>query len=363
VRRPRSIVPLGIALVLTALLLAVLLVLLAPSASPLPRIHVVGEQLYAGRSPWRAWGMNWGIGHEQPVIAYFQDPSPARLRVLRTQLALARELGADSMRIYLQLGQVMSGPRRVDRRTLRALRRLLALATSDRVYLDITGDLLWTRSASPAWYDSLSVAARWRVQARFWRAVAHTAASSPAVLCYELTSEPIVSERPGYRFDDLHGYYFVQSIATGRGREADALARLWTAIMASAVRREDDRPVTIGLLPTTAGPFAPANVAPYLNMLVLHDYPHSGEAARQIALVERFAALHEPVLLGETEALHDNLATERRFLLGAAPHVVGVLEFFDGRGPRGRPRTIDQAIYEDSLEQFIALRRDILSGR
>ena len=94
------------------------------------------------------------------------------------------------MRIYLQLGQVMATPTQPRRRTLTALRRLLALAETHGIYLDITGNLVWQPSRSPAWYDRMTQQQRWRVQARFWQAVAHTAASSPAVLCYELTSEP-----------------------------------------------------------------------------------------------------------------------------------------------------------------------------
>jgi hypothetical protein len=119
---------------------------------------------------------------------------------------------------------------------------------------------------------------RWQVQARFWRTVAHAAASSPAVLCYELTSEPIVAPTPGYYYGQIGDWYFVQSIATATGPQAKRLARKWTRLMARAVRSQDNRPVTIGLLSLTSDPFAPANIARLLDMLVVHDYPTTSQA-------------------------------------------------------------------------------------
>lgn len=320
------------------------------------RIRVHGSRLYAGRRPWRAWGMNWGIGNHAPVIAYFENPTAAKLAVLRGELRVARSMGANSMRIYLQLGQVMASPTGLRQRTLTALKRLLALAQVDQIYLDITGDLVWQPSRAPAWYDRMSWRMRWRVQARFWKAVAHTAAASPAVLCYELTSEPIVSQTPGYYYGQIGKWYFVQSIATAPAEQADRLARAWTRSMAGAVRSEDHRPVTIGLLPFTAGPFAPSNIAPLLDLLTIHEYPSTGQAASAVARIKSYAACHKPVLLGETFQLSDP-TTQRQFLIAAAPDLSGAFEFFDGQDPRTmHPHTAADIIYKQSLQQFIGLR-------
>jgi hypothetical protein len=333
------------------------------SASPMPRISVHGDQLYAGTHAWRAWGMNWGVNDHAPVIAYFDHPTSANLAVLRTELQAARSMGANSMRIYLQLGQVMATPTKPRMRTLVALQRLLALAESDRVYMDITGDLVWRPSRAPAWYGRLPWPARWRVQARFWKAVARAASSSPAVLCYELTSEPVVSPTAGYYYGQVGQWWFRQSIATAQGSRADQLAREWTSMLAAAVHSEDDRPVTIGLLPNTSGPFAPANIAGLLDMLVVHEYPNTGQAPAAIALIRSFAATHEPVLLGETFMLDDDLATQGSFLSGSAPYVVGAFEFFDGRNPTTiQAHTIYDAVYQQGLEQFMSLRALILRG-
>ncbi len=135
------------------------------------------------------------------------------------------------------------------------------------------------------------------------------------------------------------------------------LARSWTALLAAAVRSQDDRPVTIGLLPLTNGPFAPNNIADLLDMLTVHDYPTTGQAPQAIDLIHSFAAYHEPVLLGETSLLSDDAATQGAFLTGAAPDLAGAFEFFDGRDPRTiTPNTIYDAVYQAGLEQFLALR-------
>jgi hypothetical protein len=332
-------------------------------ATTMPRISVRGDRLYGGDRPWRAWGMNWGVGDHEPVIAYFDDPSTANLSVLRGELASARGMGANSMRIYLQLAQVMATPTRPRARTLTALRRLLALAQSDGIYLDITGDLVWRPSRAPAWYGHLGRRSRWRVQALFWKAVAHAASSSPAVLCYELTSEPIVARTRAYYYGRIGSWWFQQSIATAPPRDADELARSWTRLLASAVRSEDNRPVTIGLLPDTTGPFSPANVGDLLDMLTVHEYPTTGQAAAAISVIRLFAAARKPVLLGETSMLMDDALTQGRFLTAAARSLAGAFEFFDGRDPATvQVHGIYDAVYRAGLEQFSRLRGRLLAG-
>ena len=55
--------------------------------------------------------------------------------------------------------------------------------------------------------------------------------------------------------------------------------------------------------------------------------------------------------------LSDDAATQGAFLTGAAPYLSGSFEFFDGRDPRTvQPHTFYDAIYQGSLEQFMALR-------
>jgi len=336
----------------------------AGTSSAMPRITVRAGRLYAGSVPFRAWGFNWGTGDHMPTLTYLDNPTAENYQTVAAELQTAKNMGADSMRVYVELSQVMSGPTTVRQSTLTALQNLLSLAASDGIYLDITGDLVWRVNLSPAWYEQMSDSARWEVQAQFWHAVAHAADASPAVLCYELTSEPVISDT-GTRYSGQIGdWSFVQSMARGNGANDAALARTWTQTMAAAVRAEDDRPVTIGLSPTLAGAFAPGNIVPYLDLLTVHDYPQTGQAAAAVALVNAFAAYGKPVLLGETFLLMDDGPTQQQFLLGVTPLVAGVFEFFDGRDPRTMLVTsIPDAVLKVGLDQFMALRPAILAGQ
>jgi hypothetical protein len=325
------------------------------------RITVRRRQLYAGEVPWRAWGFNWGAGSAYPVIRYFDNPTSAKLTALAAELRTARRLGANTMRIYVELGQVMETPKRARPRALAALRKLLALAEREGIYLDITGDLVWRPARVPSWYDHLSDRDRWRVQARFWKDLARIAASSPAVLCYELTSEPIIGDGAVRYTGEFGGWTFLQSMARGHGQSARALARAWTRELAAAVRSEDDRPVTIGFLPTVSDAFGPANLAGLLDILVVHVYPTPASRRDDVELIREYASFGEPVLLGETFALMCDAATERAFLVDASRHLAGTLEFFDGRDPEHMQVSCTaDAIYQASLRQFIALRRVLL---
>src|SRR5450755_5191037 len=125
------------------------------TAAAMPRIGVHGQRLYAGSVQWRAFGFNWCGGAYMPEMFYFDNPTPARLQGLATQLHTAHLMGANSMRIYLELGQVMQTPTQAKPATLAALQALLAVAQRENIYLDITGNLVWRPALSPAWYERL----------------------------------------------------------------------------------------------------------------------------------------------------------------------------------------------------------------
>ena len=149
----------------------------------------------------------------------------------------------------------------------------------------------------------------------------------------------------------------MQSVATAQGAGADQLARAWTRLLAHAVRSQDDRPVTIGLLPFIGGPFAPANIGGLLDMLVVHEYPATSQAPAAIALIRAFAASRKPLLLGETSMFGDDLATQGAFVAGdgAVPRrSVRLLRWT--QPDNDSPHTIDDAVYQQRLEQFMSLR-------
>jgi hypothetical protein len=92
------------------------------------------------------------------------------------------------------------------------------------------------------------------VQANFWCAVAGALADSPAVVCFELTSEPTISDGPDHYVGSIGDWSFVQNIATTGEQNAGVAARAWAWAwaqrLAAAVQGHDDRSVTIGVLPS-----------------------------------------------------------------------------------------------------------------
>ncbi|PAW63888.1 MAG: hypothetical protein B9S38_16870, partial [Verrucomicrobiia bacterium Tous-C4TDCM] len=82
-----------------------------------------------------------------------------------------KALGANVVRIHLQLGKVMNTPDQPDPKTLARLVQLLDPAGEKGLYLDLTGLGCYHAKDVPAWYDALPEEKRWAVQARFWKAV------------------------------------------------------------------------------------------------------------------------------------------------------------------------------------------------
>ena len=165
------------ATVITAVLLFVLGLTTIPmgqassAASGLPLVHPQGGDLaVAGQGPrsakrFQAWGFNYGVGDRYRILDYFDRPSNRRLQRVVADMREARALGANTLRVYLELGAFMKGPSEPNSRTLDALAALLEGAERLHLYLDITGNLVWR--APPAWYDALGERDRWRVQACF----------------------------------------------------------------------------------------------------------------------------------------------------------------------------------------------------
>ena len=342
-------------LCLAVLVWAVACVWPAAGSAELPEVGRQGTDLVAAGERFRVWGFNYGLGRRYPILGYFDDPGERRLRRVVADMREARLLGANTLRVYLELGAFMKGPRQPDGRALAALAELLGEAERLRVYLDLTGNLVWRDP--PEWYDALPEQARWAVQARFWRAVARTAGSSSAVLVYELTSEPVVDDADGWYCGEMDGYAFVQRVVRRTaGRDPAALARRWVRLMRRSIRAHDrGHLIGVGLLPF-GGPFGPANVADLLDVLLVHEYPESGREDEAIAVVRDFAAHGRPVVVGETAPLLTTNDRWRSFLTRSRRLVDGHLFFYDGRRPDEVGASAADAWYASALNVFLGLR-------
>jgi hypothetical protein len=325
----------------------------APSA--LPEVQREGSDLFAAGERFRVWGFNYGIGDRYPILRYFDRPTEGRLQEVVADMREARALGANTLRVYLEIKAFMKGPNQPRRRALAALAALLDEAEHLHIYLDLTGNLVWR--APPAWYDALPEQLRWAVQARFWRAVARTARSSPAVLVYELTSEPVIADGEHWYCGEMGGYTFIQRIVREvSGRDPSELARRWIRLLTASIRAQDRRHlIGLGLLPL-GGPFGGANISDLLDVMLVHEYPEDGREGEAISLVRDFAAGGKPVILGETAPLLATAATWGSFLSGSRSLVDGYLFFYDGRTPQELGTTVGDAWYAAALDQFRRLR-------
>jgi hypothetical protein len=174
------------------------------------------------------------------------------------------------------------------------------------------------------------------------------------VLVYELTSEPVIEPSDRWYGGEFGGYTFVQRIVRDTaGRDASQLARRWIRRLGASIRKHDQRHlIGLGLLPQSAGPFGPANVADMLDVLLVHEYPEEGRANEAISVVRQFAAQHKPVILGETAPLLATPSTWSSFLCASRRYLDGYLSFYDGR----TPAEAADSWYAAMLEQFVALR-------
>ena len=363
---------------LAPMLLAVIAVMLVPAqARALTTVTARGGALRQGHERFHVYGYNYGprawrwmcgcitptLGRDPvPSFRYFDHPTGRNLRLIGRDLSRMRRRGANTVRLYIELGHIMRTPTRTRARRLRALADLLRVAERRHVYLDITGNLVWRPWRSPGWYDRLSDGARWRVQARFWRSVARVGARSPAVLAYELTSEPVMIEGGAWYPGVLGGYHFGPNVARGVPlAESERAARSWIRLLRRAIRRVDRRHlIGLGMLPWAGDwAFSPRNVAPLLDVLFLHSYPVDGHVEGEISVVKSFAAPGKPVVLGETYPYRGSLETQRRFLVGSAPHVSGQLSFFL-RGESGEDRA--GLHYLAALRQFAGLEQRLGSA-
>ena len=170
------------------------------------------------------WGVNYDHDDDGRLLEdYWTDHWDTVVSDLREINAL----GANVVRIHLQLGKFMETAEKPNHANLARLGKLVQTAQQLGLYLDLTGLGCYHKSDVPAWYDALPEVERWNVQARFWKAVARQCQASPAVFCYDLMNEPILPGKQNPETEwltgELAGKYFVQRIAldlAGRTRRS-----------------------------------------------------------------------------------------------------------------------------------------------
>jgi len=324
-----------------ALALVVLACSCGPAAPRLERVVVAsdGKGFVGAESGQRFAPRGFNYDHDRAsrlLEDYWEAEWPTVVEDFREMKAL----GANVVRIHLQVARFMDGPDRPNAASLDRLGRLVALAEETGLYLDVTGLGCYRRGDVPDWYRDQDEAGRWRTQERFWEAVAARCAKSPAVFCYDLMNEPVVpTARPepaDWLVGEFGGFSFVQRITLDpAGRPPGQIARQWIGRMTAAIQRHDTQHlITIGLLPFPGGGtgLESREVAELLGFLSVHIYPASGKMPEARRTVEGFA-VGKPLVLEEIFPLTCTAPELGRFLEDVRPHVAGWIGFYWGKTP------------------------------
>jgi hypothetical protein len=300
-----------------------------------------GFVLEKSRTPFVPWGFNYDHDDAGRLIEDYWD---ADWPAVERHFGQMRALGANVVRVHLQVGRFLDAPDRANEKALARLGELLKLAEKERLHLDLTGLGCYHKKDVPLWYDRLPEARRWEAQAFFWEAVARRCAGSPAVFCYDLMNEPVVpggKRRPGdWLGPPFAGKHFVQLISLDqKGRPRPDVARAWIRKLTSAIRKVDrDRLVTVGLVdwsldrPGLTSGFVPAKVVGELDFLSVHLYPEKGKVEEALKTLAAFA-VGKPVLVEETFPLRCSPAELEKFLDGSKGTAAGWVGFYWGKPP------------------------------
>ncbi|MEW6356642.1 MAG: cellulase family glycosylhydrolase [Planctomycetota bacterium] len=287
------------------------------------------------------WGFNYDHDRDGRLL---EDYWAAEWPTVEEDFREMKTLGANVVRVHMQLGRFMKTRDEADEAALDQLARLVKLAGQVGLYLDITGLGCYHKQDVPPWYDNLSEKERWDVQARFWEAIAARCADSPAVFCYDLMNEPVVPGGDKKRDDWLGpafgGKHFVQFISLDRaGRPRPGVARVWIQRLAAAIHKRDRRHlVTVGLVPwsldrpgLTSG-FVPEKIVAEVDFICVHLYPEKAKVPEAMETLRGFS-VGKPVVIEETFLLKCSPEEFEEFIDKSAEAAAGWIGFYWGKTP------------------------------
>jgi hypothetical protein len=318
------------------------------------------------------WGFNYDHDRSHRLLeAYWAD----EWKTVEEDFREMKALGANCIRIHLQVDKFMDSETQTNRRSLEQLGRLVTLAEDTGLYLDVTGLGCYERNEVPKWYNDLNETARWAVQARFWEAVAGTCAQSPAIFCYDLMNEPIVTEdkqgrdwTPG----EFAGKCFVQRLTLDfAGRTERQIAKAWVDQMAGAIRKHDRQHlITVGVIPwaltwPTAKPlFYSKEVSENLDFVCVHFYPKAGEVDKALTALAVYN-IGKPMVIEEMFPLNCSVRELDEFIDGSRKITTGWIGFYWGKTIpeyRAGKRDIGEELTLGWLEYFAGKAPEILGA-
>jgi hypothetical protein len=307
------------------------------------------------------WGFNYDHDEKGRLLEDYWETEWAKVQ---EDFGEMKDLGANVVRLHLQLGRFMRQPTEPDDDALDRLARLVELAERLRLYLDLTGLACYDKKDVPTWYDELPEQNRWDVQARFWEAIAGRCAKSPAIFCYDLMNEPILpgdKKETEWLAGEFGGKFFVQRIALDlAGRTQPQIAKTWMDRLVAAIRKHDSRHlVTVGVIPWAlyfpgAKPlFYSREVSENLDFACVHFYPEKGKIDEALTALAVYN-IGKPLVVEEMFPLKCSADELGVFIDGSRKIAAGWLGFYWGRTPDEcrRSNTINDALTLGWLELF-----------
>lgn len=320
------------------------------------------------------WGVNYDHDSSGDLLdEYWQE----RWETVVEDFGEIKALGANCVRVHLQLGKFMDSPQQPNAAALRQLAKLVKLAEDTRLYLDITGLACYHKKNIPAWFDALDEGERWNVQASFWRAVAETCKDSPAIFCYDLMNEPILAgKKPETEWlgGELGGKYFVQRLTLDlKGRTREEVADAWVTKMTDAIREHDQRHmVTVGVIPWVfvfggGKPlFHSPPISDKLDFVAVHFYPKKGEVDKALKALSEYE-VGKPLVIEEMFPLKCGQDELVEFVEQSAQYADGWVSFYWGKTANElnakSDATIGEAITATWLKTFQAMSTKIKAGQ
>ncbi len=328
---------------------------------------VVGEdgKSFSGADSGRkftVWGVNYDHDGEGRLL---EDYWEKEWQTVEDDFREIKELGANTVRIHLQIAKFMKSADAPDTENLARLVRLLALAEKNGLYLDITGLGCYHKQDVPPWYDKLDEQERWKAQSNFWHHIATTCRDSPAVFCYDLMNEPVLAggkvDDGGWLTGELGGKFYVQRITRDlAGRTREEVVTRWIAMLSAAIRKVDDSHlITVGVIPWAqvfkgAKPLfhAPEAGKP-LDFVSVHFYPESGKVDEALEALKVYE-LGKPLIIEEIFPLKASLPETADFIARSATHCDGWVSFYWGKTIKENLATKDLkgALVADWLRLF-----------
>jgi hypothetical protein len=341
--------------------------LAAPCLARLEWVRVSGTGSYFVRDGsddrFVVWGVNYDHDrHGRLIEDYWRE----EWDVVVEDVKEIKQLGANTVRVHLQLGKFMCAADRVNQATLARLAGLVRLAEQTGLYLNITGLGCYDRNAVPAWYDKLTEGERWRVQRKFWQAVAMVCRSSPAIFCYDLMNEPVL---PGQRREtnwlagEFAGKQFVQRISLDlRGRTQHEVAKQWLTELTSGIREFDKKHmITVGVIPWNyvfkgARPlFYSREVSGPLDFVSVHFYPKRGDVVGALEALDMYK-IGKPLVIEEIYPLNCTVDEAEQFIDRSQTFADGWISFYWGEtiDENRRQNNLGHQMMGDWLTRFSA---------